>query len=294
MKDSPVFSLENLSRNARVLSKEEFKNLHENWIMNDCEESFLEMLVNNLPLVHKLAVGRTGVKNIPKDDLLQSGVLGLMKAIEKFEPDLGFSFSTYAVPWINDFINREIDNNGNTIRIPIARSKEARKYVSVLEKLPYEKQNSKEVYELLKKENYSVPNFSPKRIDDAIQNVNQLKTLSLDVEGDEDEEAPTRQGFLKALLQKSMLVEIESHEEMIIREESNLKIFEVINNLREREREIIIARFGLNGSEEKTLKQLSVKFDITHERVRQIEKEALQKMKSALKRIGLENFKDFL
>ena len=287
------FNIENLSRKSRVLSKKEFKDLHDKWVIEDCEDSYLEMLKNNLPLVHKLSVGRSTLQNVCKDDLIQSGIIGLMKAIEKFEPEFDYAFSTYAVAWINDYINREIDNNGNTIRIPISRSKEARKYLSVMKNLPVEKQNEQGVYEFLSKEDFQIPNFSPERIKIALERIEKLNCLSLDRNNDNTGD----DGLVEKVVIKetSFSVSVESHEQMFCREESQKQLMETITTtLTDRESKIVISRFGLNSSAEQTLKELAERFGVTHERVRQIEKEALQKIRKAFKRIGLDNFSDFL
>lgn len=291
--DVAGFNIENLSKRARVLSQEEFNNLHDEWTLNDCEESYLEMLINNLPLVHKLCIGRVNVNNVKKDDLIQSGVMGLMKAIEKFEPEQGWAFSTYAVPWINDYINREIDNTGNAIRIPIARLKEARKYFSILQKLPYEKQNAQEIFKVLNKENWDgVSNLSIKRIENSLGTVQNLKCLSIDKKFDSEENAASYKEKRNSILEQVYAVEVQSDENRLMKEEILTSIFSVLEKLKEREKEIIVLRFGLNGTPAQTLKQVGDKFGMTHERIRQIEKESLEKLKKHFKRIGVDSVLD--
>ena len=210
-------------------------------------------------------------------DLIEEGNLGLIHALEKFEPERGFRFSTYATWWIRQNIERAIMNQSRTIRLPVHIIKELNIYLRAQRHL----------------ESHGTPDPTIEDIahlvDRDIEEVRYVmglneRTASLDAPLDIDpnlsvgEAIPDEQGVLpEMLLQQS---EVEKY------------VHEWLNQLTAKQRSVIERRFGLNGHDISTLEGVAEAHGITRERVRQIQMEALQSLRKILRRHGA--IKDFL
>jgi RNA polymerase sigma factor (sigma-70 family) len=223
----------------------------------------IELLItSNLKLVVKIAHDYRRDKTLEFEDIVSAGNTGLMKAAERFRNGYGAKFSTHAAWWIKQAIRRYIDNKG-LIRIPCAYSQKIKKVFSI--KNDYENKNQKEptIEELSKLSGFSV---------DEVKNImrRRYETSSLDMEiGDE--------GSLHDVLAFNSDTYWTDE-----RENTFLRILEIINSLPENEKYIIIKRFGLDGSEPQTLEMISVHIGRTKERIRQIQNDSLRKIKRIL------------
>ncbi len=210
-------------------------------------------------------------------DLIEEGNLGLIHALEKFEPERGFRFSTYATWWIRQNIERAIINQSRTIRLPVHIIKELNIYLRAQRHL----------------ESHGMPDPTIEDIahlvDRDVEEVRYIlglneRTASLDAPLDIDpslsigEAIPDEQGILPdAHLQQA---EVEKY------------VHEWLNQLTDKQRSVIERRFGLNGHDISTLESVAEAHSITRERVRQIQMEALQSLRKILRRNGVS--KEFL
>ncbi len=225
-----------------------------------------EMLVNhNLRLVFKIAQKYLN-RGLPFEDILQEGTIGLIKAIDKYNPEKG-AFSTYATWWISKMILRSIGNTSKSIRLPIYVNLMMTKIVRLKEKYDYLPNN--EVLEKIAKE----LDITTIEVEDYLRLHKMNNLASLDESINSEEET-----FLKDFIPSDIDVEKEA-----INEKLKDDIQKVLNELglTEREKTIIILRWGLLGNNTLTLEQLGKKFNLTRERIRQIEVKAIKRMKTS-------------
>jgi RNA polymerase nonessential primary-like sigma factor len=236
------------------------------------EASRKRMIVSNLRLVVKIA-RRYNNRGLALLDLIEEGNLGLIRAVEKFDPERGFRFSTYATWWIRQTIERAIMNQTRTIRLPIHVVKELNVYLraarELSQKLDHEP-TAQEIAESLDKPVRDVTKML--RLNERITSVD------TPIGGEND----------KVLL--DVIADNKGHgpEEDLQDSDIKLNIIKWLEDLNPKQREVLARRFGLLGHEPSTLEDVGVEIGLTRERVRQIQVEALRRLRDMLGHKGLD------
>jgi RNA polymerase sigma factor RpoS len=232
------------------------------------QEARAKMIEANLRLV--VAIGKKYInRGLQFSDIIEEGNLGLIRAVEKFQYERGFKFSTYASWWIKQSIERAIVNQTRTIRLPVHIAEIVNSYLRTVRQLTQSLGREPQIEEIAKKMKVTV---------DKVRSVSQVvrETYSLDMLiGDQEEDT------LKDILQDTNAVSPASFSDEIRRKEF---IDEWLHQLSISERRVIEMRFGLVDGEPRTLDAIGKEFGITRERVRQIETQALNKLRAITKR----------
>jgi RNA polymerase primary sigma factor len=263
----PIKSYLKEIKNIKLLTAEEEVTLARR-IQKGDNKAREEMIRANLRLVISIAKRYTNL-GIALSDLIEEGNIGLMRGVDKFDPNKGFRFSTYAAWWIKQGISRAIIDQGKMIRVPVYLNEEILKYRKVVDKLTQALHRRPTTAEVAKRLKISMEKV--RDLDSAI-----AKMSSLDAPMGEDGEGQ----MLDVLEDENIAAPDESVATFLNKERAQA----LLEELEPRERSIIEMRYGLKeGQKPHTLAQIAKKLGISRERVRQIEELTMEKMKRTIK-----------
>lgn len=253
-----------------------------------------KLATSNLRLVVHTAKKYTN-RGLELVDLIQEGNAGLIKAIDKFEHERGFKFSTYATWWIRQGITRALADQSRTIRLPVHMVETLNRYNKVHRQLVQKLTEEPTVEQIAIEMGFLTKDWHKKRnaktqYENANQKILQLKQISNDPISLEstvgDDEDTQYVDFIKD-------TKAETPDKSVERSELSDLIDKLLDNLTDREKEIISLRYGLKNQMPRTLEEVGKKFTVTRERIRQIESKALSKLKSEAVNLQLKSFIEF-